>query len=271
MIFGHKKIAIPALFLLFVLQISCTKKQEETVILLTPYQLVLADVHPAEVVSLVIDCQSPNDLKQLTVTSRIEGSLSHTILDTMITGKRFYKKFEYVIPDLIESNQIILDFTLFDILGNVATNVKIIEVTVTATYLKETSGHELYSGSSGKQNAYNILDGIPLYMRLDDVGKMHVADTSNSPVLLRKWISPAGLKFVKFNGFDYANCTSVSTRNSYNAGVKTDFIDNLTIGDIFLTKINSTGANETYIAIKIVNIIDNTGSEWDRYIFNLKK
>jgi hypothetical protein len=210
-------------------------------------------------------------MKQFTVTSRVEGFYSRTELDTMIAGKRLYMRFEYLVPELFESTRIILEFTLSDILDNVATNAKIIEVVATAKYLKETAGHELFSGNSGKQNAYNILAGIPLYMGLDSRGMMHIADTSDSPVLLKKWISPAGLKFVRFNGFDYANCTNLSVRNSYNAGIKTEFVDNLTIGDIFLTRINPSGITEEYIAIKIVNIIDDTGSEWDRYLFNLKK
>jgi len=251
--------------------ISCRKKEEGTVILLTPYQFIINNVDPAQVLLLIIDCQSQLELKQFTISSRVEGEFSKTELDTIISGKRFYLRYEFLVPDLIESKQIILEFTLRDELGNVTTNAKIIDVVATAKYPKETTGHELFSESSGKQNAYNILNGIPLYYHLDDVGMMHIADTSNSTVLLKKWISPAGLKFVKFNGFDYANCTNLTIKNSFDAGIKTDFVDNLIIGDIFLTRISQASLNEKYVAIKIINIIDAVGSEWDRYIFNLKK
>jgi hypothetical protein len=267
----YRKITISILILLLVLLISCKKKLEEAVILLTPFELVIADVHPSEVVSFTVDCQSPTEMKQFTVASRVEGSFTRTELDTLISGERFYMRFEYQVPDLIESAQIILEFTLSDIFGNIVTNAKIIEVVATAKYLKETAGHELFSGNSGKQNAYDLHDGVPLYMKLADSAIIHIADTSNSNVLLKRWVSPAGLKFVKFNGFDYANCTNLSVRNSYDAGIKTEFVDNITVGDIFLTRTNLTGTAEEYVAVKIVNIIDDTGSEWDRYIFNLKK
>lgn len=259
------------LILLLTLLISCKKKLEEAIILLTPFQLVIADVHPSEVVSFIVDCQSPTEMKQFTVTSRIEGSFTNTELDTLISGERFYIRYEYQVPDLIESTQIILEFTLSDHSGNIATNAKIIEVVANARYLTETAGHELFSGNSGKQNAYDLHNGVPIFMNLSDSIIIHVADTSDSPVFLKKWVSPAGLKFVRFNGFDYANCTNISVRNSYDAGIKMEFTDNIAVGDIFLTRINFTAPVEEYVAIKIVNIIDDSGSAWDRYIFNLKK
>jgi hypothetical protein len=250
---------------------SCQKKDEVAVVLLTPFELVINNVHPAEVVSMVVDCQSPVELKQFTVTSRLEGDFSKVEFDTLISGKKFYLRYEYIVPDLIESSQVLLEFTLRDIEGGVATNVKIIEVISEARYLKETSGHELFSEFSGKQNAYDILNGIPLYSHLADSSKMQIADTSNSTVLLRRWISPSGATFVKFNGFDYANCTNISIRNGFVAGIKTEYIENLTIGDIYIARVINTDKSETYVAIKMVNIVDDPGSEWDRYIFNLKK
>jgi hypothetical protein len=268
---GVDKIVVSISVLVSIFLISCQKNNEEGFILLTPYQLIITDVHPSDVVSLVVDCQSPNELKQFTITSRIEGDYSKKELDTTIGGKKFYLRYEYKVPNVIKSTQIILEFTLRDVLGEVVSNAKIIDVIATSKYLQETAGHELFSGKSGKQNAYNIVEGIPLYSNLADSMKMHIADTSNNTVLLKRWISPAGVKFVKFNGFDYANCTNVSIKEAFNAGIKTEFVDNITIGDVFLARINQTTQTEAYVAIKIVNIIDATGSEWDRYVFNLKK
>lgn len=250
---------------------SCKKEEQAAVILLTPYQLIINNVHPSEVVSLLIDCQSPEELKQFTITSRIEGGFSRTELDTLISGKKFYYRFEYVVPDLLESKQILLEFTMRDIIGNAASNAKIIDVIATTKYLKETSGHELFSGNSGKQNAYNILTGVPLFSHLADSGLMHIADTSDSQILLRRWISPAGVKFVRFSGFDYANSTAVSIKNAFSAGIKSEFVNNLNTGDILLVEITGKDLSESYVAIKIVNIIDETGSVWDRYLFNIKR
>lgn len=271
MLYRNSKLLFLPSLLILVLLFSCQKKVEEAFILLTPYQLIISDVHPSEVVSIVIDCQSSEEMKQFTVTSRIEGNFSRTELDTVISGKKLYFRYEYIVPDLIESRQIILEFTLRDVLGNVVTNAKIIDVIATAKYLKETAGHELFSGNSGKQNAYNLLSGTPLYSHLADTLSMHIADTSDTQILLNRWISPAGVNFVKFNGFDYANSTNVSIKNAFNAGIKSEFVNNLIVGDILLVRINYTDISESFIAIKIVNIIDDTGSTWDRYIFNIKR
>lgn len=267
----YKKLSISLFLIIVLLLVSCQKDEETSVVLITPYPLVISNVKPFEVVSLIVDCQSPLEMKQFTITSRIDGDFSKTELDTAISGKKFYFRYEYVVPDLMESKQILLEFTLRDVDGNVATNVKIIDVVSAAKYLKETAGHELFSGNSGKQNAYNILNGNPLYSHLADTILMHITDTSDSQVLMKKWISPAGVKFVRFNGFDYANCTNVSIKNAYSAGIKTEFVDILIIGDVFLTRINYTDMSESYVAIKIIDIIDAVGSDWDRYIFNLKK
>jgi len=250
---------------------SCQKEEQEAAVILTPYQLIISNVHPEEVVSLLIECKSSEELKQFTITSRIEGNFSKTELDTIISGKNFYFRFEYVVPDLIESKQILLEFIMRDVLGNATSNAKILDVITTVKYLKETAGHELFSGNSGKQNAYNLLTGLPLFSHLADSGLMHMADTSDSPVLLKRWISPAGARFVRFSGFDYANSTALSIKNAYGSGIKSEFISNLSTGDILLIGITNKDKSETYIAVKIVNIIDDTGSAWDRYIFNIKK
>jgi hypothetical protein len=139
--------------------------------------------------------------------------------------------------------------------------------------LTEYAGNVVYSGNSTKQNGYNLMLGSPEYTHLSDTSTLHIADTTDTDILLKRWVSPAGLKFVKFNGFDYANCTNISTRASYDAGIKTAFIDNLAEGDVYITNIRDEDDDEkdVCIALKIVNIIDNEGSEMDRYIFNIKK
>jgi hypothetical protein len=259
------------LILLLFFLYSCQKEEQEAAVLLTPYQLIISNVHPEEVVSLLIECKSSEELKQFTITSRVEGNLSKTELDTVISGKNFYFRFEYVVPALIESKQILLEFIMRDILGKATSNAKILDVITTVKYLEETAGHELFSGNSGKQNAYNLLTGLPLFSHLADSSVMHIADTSDSHLLLKRWISPAGVKFVRFSGFDYANSTTLSIKNAYGSGIKMEFIDNLNAGDILLIGITNKDKTESYAAVKIVNIIDETESVWDRYIFNIKK
>jgi hypothetical protein len=133
----------------------------------------------------------------------------------------------------------------------------------------------MFSHASTGFDAYNLATGHPLHSESSDSSVMNILDltndTVNPTVLLRKWGSPAGNKFVRFNDFDYANATLNMLRNSYTAGIKNDFVENISSGDIILTKIGNSLIDTGYVAIKVVFVIDEDSTQLDRYIFNLKK
>ena len=242
-------------------------------VLLSPSELYLS-AQSSDVVVIEVECRSPFELKQLLIKSRMEGEYSVTELDSTITGKVFYFQYEYLVPELSENLSITLEFNLLDASNEMAKNFRVIEVKGTVTYLTETAGHEMFSENSGRQNAYNLVMGTPQYLNLSSASELHIADTSKSETLLNRWVSPAGIEFVKFNGLDYANCTDVSAKYAYNAGLKLEFIDKLSEGDTFVTKIRvkvNLVFKDIYAVIKITKIIDEPGSENDRYVFNLKK
>lgn len=249
---------------------SCKKDPEESVILLTPSEIILSNIKSQEVITIEVNCISPSELSRLIVSSKLEGEYTRVELDTVISGKNFFMRYEYKVPYLIEGTRILLSFDLTEKSGKIISNARLLDVDVLPKYLTETAGHEIFTKASGKQNGYNLLTGSPVFSHLTDSAKTHISDTSNADLLLKRWVSPAGLKFVRFNGFDYANCSNVSVKNAYASGIKIDFVDNLVQGDIFLTRIGEA-ASENYAVIKIVSIIDSPGSEWDRIIFNLKK
>lgn len=256
---------------LLVLSFSCSKEEEKTVLFLAPADIIISNIKPLDVVSFEVNCHSPNELKQFIISSKITDEFTNIEMDTAISGNNFYLKYEYKVPAMIESARVLIEFTLKDSKNEVISNARIINVTVMPKYLVETAGHEIFSKVSGKQNAYNLLEGTPLFSHLADSSKMHIADTGKTSVLLKRWVSPAGVKFVRFNGFDYANCTNISVKNSYDAGLKIDFADNLIQGDILISRIPLSKTSETFVVLKIISVIDSPGSEWDRIIFNLKK
>jgi len=256
--------------LLTLLLFSCRDKNENAVILLSPLDLYISASN-AEVVVIDVACHSPFELKQLTIKSRLPGEFAITELDSMLSGKDFSFQYEYRVPDVMESTTITLEFTLLDESGDKTANFKIIEVINNTIFLTETAGHEMFSGNSGKQNAYNLVAGTPQFLHLADSSDMHIADTTHSETLLNRWVSPADAKFVKFNGFDYANATAQSAKAAYTAGIRNDFINTVAVGDIYITKIRTRDLKEIYPAIKITGIIDEAGSESDRYVFNIKK
>ena len=117
---------------------------------------------------------------------------------------------------------------------------------------------------------------IPLNYETSSSKNKHIEDNTIidslhvDSSLSRTWISPANLKFVRYNNFDYANATSSSVKNAYKSGVKVDHLNNISTNDIILTYIPSLSEETAYYAIKIIYIIDDVGVEQDKYIFNIK-
>jgi hypothetical protein len=249
---------------------SCQKINEKAVILLSPFDLYI-QAAPQEVVLIDITCNSPFELKRFIIKSRIEGGFSHTELDTIISGKDYYLPFEYQVPEITDTADITLEFNLFDASNEKVINFRVIQVLPSYVFLTETAGHVIYSGNSELQNGYNLLTGERQFLHLVDSSQVHIADTSNNETLLKRWVSPAAVKFVKFNDFDYANCTNLTAKEAYNSGVKFDFLNNIAEGDIYICKIRTPDLKESYPVIRIVDIFDESGSESDRYVFNIKK
>ena len=254
-----------------ILMLGCTKDDEsDTVLLITPYDLYLS-AEPREIISLDISGSSAAGLQNLTITSKEEESFTKVILDTAITGNSFTMKFEYRVPEVYKTTTIFLGITLTNIKGDVAESGKILEIEVTERYLEETAGYELFSKNSGKMNAYNLYTMQPLLSDYSTAGEMHIMDNTDSYYISNKWTSPAGISFVRYRDFDYANCTNVSLRAAYNASIKHEFVDDLEPGEVLLLKLFNSNADSSFLAVKIVNIIDTRESEYDRYIFNVKR
>ncbi|MBC8299053.1 MAG: hypothetical protein H8E55_25125, partial [Pelagibacterales bacterium] len=96
----------------------------------------------------------------------------------------------------------------------------------------------------------------------------HISDNTDSisDILSRKWISMSGLSFTKVNEFDYAHATLEGIKTAYNTHLIKEFVDNIETDNIIIAKIENN-----YVIIKIMQVIDDAGSENDRYVFNIKQ
>ncbi|MBL7111541.1 MAG: hypothetical protein ISS19_06340 [Bacteroidales bacterium] len=260
------------IWLLFflILLVNCTKENEEPVLLVTPYDIYIT-ASPHEILSFNITCQADVDLHRLLVTSKELESFTQVELDTSISGTNYTYRFEFPVPEVAENTTIYLEFTMEMKNGETVKTGRVIEVLIIDKLLEETAGHEMYSRMSGKENAYDLYNGDALFSHLSDSSLMHIMDTTSTDDLLNRWISPAGALFIRFNDFDYANCTNSSVKDAFNSGANHEFIDKLFPGDILLLKLFDSEADSSYIALKITSIHDDPGNESDRYIFNIKK
>ena len=262
------------LIIVFLFFLSCKKENDPALILISPLQNTYY-TNPDKILTFDISCSSNTNLSHLIITSKTETTFSEKILDTLLSSKNFEMTYQYKAPVVYDTTKITLIFTLTDIDGNKNSIAKIINVTIEDIVLSETAGHQMFSHNSTNYDAYNLLTGLPIHSQLSDSSIIHIIDASidsiNHNTLSRKWMSLANLKFVKFNDFNYANATISSIKNAYNAGLKNQFVDNLTDGDIIITKLGNSSIDTGFIAIKIINIIDADSTINDKYIFNIKK
>lgn len=253
---------------------SCRKEKEPLLIFISPTQSTY-NLSPEDIFRVEITSSSGYELKKLKITQRQVNSISTNILDSAISGSKLSYTFEYKVPAGNDTTQYVIEISIFDVSGEKISAGLVVNVFPEDLLLEETAGHEMFSRASTGFDAYNLATGNPLHSESSDSSEMNILDltndTINPNVLLRKWGSPAGNKFVRFTDFDYPNATFSMLRNSYDAGIKNTFMENISNGDIILTKIGNPAIDTGYVAIKVVLILDEDSTQLDRYIFNIKK
>ncbi len=229
-----------------------------------------------DVVSVSINVYSDIRLSRFYVNSKLDNSFQVTSLDTSIDSKEFSILFEYKIPAGAAGKSILFTYTANDVDGNSGSDLKRLIVSPdTAKLLTETSGHQIFSGKSlNHKDAFDLETNSVKWSSLPgvDTTSLDIKDfpTDSTDALAKTWVSPARGKFVRFNGFDYANATNVSLVNSYSSGAKLDILDNIQLNDIIITKLGSL-SSEKYAVIRITGITDAPGKESDSYLFSIKK
>jgi hypothetical protein len=253
----------------------CCKKDEVIPLTLkvTPGFLVFSS-KAGNVIQFTAEVTSPTELKNFSITSKTGTSFTQTLLDSTIAGiKKFKMTYEYLIQNSNSDYSVILNFRVIDIDGAEISSARQINVVINNSPLTEYTGNTFYSLGSAKADAYDLVNLSPEFSTIAAVGIRDLQNSSDydtSFTLARSWISPAGGKFVSYNGFDYVNATKLSLENAYLTGVQQDKISNLQEDDIILTRLGRSDS-VIYAAIKIIYIIDQDSSKNDRYVFSLKK
>ena len=220
-----------------------------------------------EIIDFSIEVSSNIELSELVIVQIVNQSIIDTIYHEKISGLEKTALFNYTCPEINSSgiSDVKLIFYCSNANGDVNQRAKVFSLVSEAVYLSETTGHTMFSSNSTEFNAYNLFEGIPMF---NSDSTSHISDNSDSisDVLSREWISLSSLFFAKVNSLDYANVTSNVLENTYNSSLKKEFVENIQSSDIIITLIN-----ETYIVIRIDQVIDDVGSQDDRYIFSIKK
>ena len=268
---------LSVLLLLATLLPAC-KKEENTIPILNVSPVAPdIDAVPGDVLSFLISGTSDNStLARLTITAKRGTSFTTTVKDTLISGTSLNWTWEYLVTGATEDYSEKLTFTLYDAEGATMATSRTLYVTLEATILSETTGHTFYSRNSlsHPESAFDLQERLPVIHTADSTRR----DIQDNPIdeftteLSRNWISPAGGRLVRFNGYDYANATDLSLRDAYNTGIPVEELTNIAVGDIILTKLGSLDPNTSfYAALRMTDILDEPGTaENDHYVFNMK-
>lgn len=265
---------IPFFLILFLF--SCEKESDHYIVV-TPSELVVY-AQSGEVLNYTISGYSEKGIHRLEVKLSPRNQLSISLLDSIIDPgvKKMNLTWEYMVPAFADTlMEAELNFIVHSTSGESVWNSKKIFIS-TKDYLKENEGFEIASSlsvNSQDHNAFSFFSLSTIQSGFADSSAIHIMDATDSTYsggeLSRKWISPAGTDFVKFNRFNYAKANLGNVINSFNSGVSSRYVDELKSKDIILVRYPDSGGYR-YAVIKITSIIDEQDITNDRYIFNVK-
>ena len=219
-----------------------------------------------EIIPFSIKLSSNSELSELVIVQIVNNSIIDTLYHEQISGLEKTELYNYTCPDIssLDTSEFKLIFYCSNANGDINERAKVFSVVSKKVYLSETTGHTMFSNNSSEFNSYNLVTGTAAY---NSDTTTHISDNTDSisDILSREWVSMSGLLFSKNNSFDYANATLEGIEDTYSTSVKKEFVDQISENDIIITKIE-----DNYVIIKIIFVIDNYGSEVDRYIFNIK-
>ncbi|HRG01708.1 MAG: hypothetical protein U0W65_12665 [Bacteroidia bacterium] len=254
---------------------ACKKdKDSKPIISISPASIHLyVDVN--DLLTFKVSVSSEVPLTKVVIKGTPSNQTPITLLDTAIATKGTSFNFYYRVPASMAGQSMLITFRAEDQNGMASENFCRIYVNsvnpIHPVPLTETSGHRMYSNLSTNPDSYNLETNTGDFSTVVDTASRDIQDYSGSSLTLsNSWISPAGGKFVKYNGFDYANATDSTTIAAYSSGVKLSVLNSLQVGDIIITKLGSVSTNK-YVLMRITDIVDVTGKDNDYYEFSIKK
>lgn len=129
----------------------------------------------------------------------------------------------------------------------------------------------MYSSSTIKNNGLSLKWVKPVIIQSADTTSIDVYDyhqpDADPELLCREWRSMTGLKFIRYNDFNFPAATVKYLQDAYLAGTAYTSISDLHVGDIILVGRN----NEAVGVFLIQQIYDEEGFENDRYVLTFKK
>lgn len=270
--FAMKSIYTLSLTLLSLVWVGCERNSEPPVVFVLPGALNIP-ANGGELIEFDIELLAgDNPLSNFRVIQKPINGLTSIMLDTTITGQQSSFFYLYDVP--IGGEDIIVTFTALDTEGYKGETVRRLALQGN-NFLSESSGHTLYSRySEAGNNAFDLNESSPQFLATEPdsmlVDLMEL-DPTNDSTLSYSWSSLSGVKYVRNNSFNYPEATQAAAENTFASSTPIEVISNLEEDDILIAEYEIDSEVFNYAVIKITSILDQEGSDGDRYIFNLKK
>ena len=192
------------------------------------------------------------------------------LYNKQLSQNKFNYRYIYDVPNITTpSLDIELVFSAEDNVGNVQRIILNLHVESSDERLDELTSITLYSPHSGKDDAFSFRLRQRVKSSESDIADLDIvviADSTHNERLSRNWGSMTDIRFCRSNNFNYAVASQQSLEAVYKNSITSATINNLEIDDIILVGNQS----DAFGVIKIINIYDEEGVDYDRYDINIK-
>jgi hypothetical protein len=260
------KLKLSIIFIVLSIMYACNDK-ENLFMSIEPSDFQI-QLNTLDTIYIKVHITSPSPATRFVAYINKTNGTKVKVLDTTLSTKKCNFEFIYGAPTYLDTTQLTGEFTVYNSDGDDFTVLRSIEVCPKILILQEYAGCVLYSENSTNNSGYNLLTNTSLMPSLSNSNVIDIRDSSVNDNLGKMWFSPKKGRFVKYNGFDYANATNQSVKATFKSGSQVDLLTNINKDDVILY---GNDATSFYCVMKITAVSDEAGSENDKYEFNLKK
>lgn len=261
------------LLTLFVCFSACEDETESAVILHIQPDDLLKPAKSGEKILYTITARSNEGvIRNLRLTTYDPANGLQTIWDSVFEKQQIRYTYQYTVPQFSDTTDVRLKFEAVNEFEYSASMTRFIKITGGEMKLEELTGITLYAAGSGQPDAFNIKSAQLINTQTSDADSLidiycWQDEDTDPQTLSREWRSHSGLKFARFNSFNYASASQLNVENAYHAGIQLNYIKDIKEEDIIIV------GNDLHALgiIKVVYVFDDPGITQDRYIFNIKR
>ena len=246
--------------------------ESETILIVSPAELVKTAKSGEKILYTLTASSNSGLIHHITLNSYDPQNGLQTVLDSLIGQSVIRLKYQYTVPSFGDTTNVRLQFEATTETGFSASAVRFVKVAGGEVKLDELTGITLYSSASGRPDGFLIKTGALVNshtLEKDSIIDIHAWQNpeTDPDVLSHEWRSPSGMKFARFNSFDYAAATQLNVENAWQSGIKLNYIRDIQADDIILV-----GDDKHALGIiKVIFLADEPGASQDRYMFNIKR